>query len=107
MERFSALLGFLVILAIAFALSNNKRAIRWKTVFWGLLLQIVTAIMVLKGDLIQRAFGTSANDRAVAGLIFVVVAIVVYQVAKRMQPGSARRGRPRLHRCGRRRVPGG
>lgn len=92
MERFSALLGFVVILAIAFALSNNKRAIRWKTVFWGLLLQIVTAIMVLKGDVIQRAFGTSVNDRATAGVIFIVVAIIVYQVAKRMQPGGARRG---------------
>ena len=44
MERFSALIGFVVILAIAFLLSNNRRAIRWKTVFWGLMLQIVTAI---------------------------------------------------------------
>ena len=32
MERFSALIGFVVILGIAFLLSNNKRAIRWRTV---------------------------------------------------------------------------
>ena len=43
MERFSALIGFVVILGIAFLLSNNKRAIRWRTVGWGLSLQIVIA----------------------------------------------------------------
>ncbi|MEA2344211.1 MAG: Na+ dependent nucleoside transporter N-terminus, partial [Thermoanaerobaculia bacterium] len=32
MERFSALIGFVGILAIAFLLSTNRRAIRWKTV---------------------------------------------------------------------------
>jgi CNT family concentrative nucleoside transporter len=42
------LLGALVILAIAVAFSNNRRAIRWSTVAWGLGLQIVFAIIVLK-----------------------------------------------------------
>ena len=55
MERFSALIGFVVILGIAWGLSNNKKSIRWKTVGWGLLLQIVIAICVLKGELIARA----------------------------------------------------
>ena len=55
MERFSALIGFVGILAIAFLLSNNRRAIRWKTVFWGLTLQILTAIAVLKGTQIAHA----------------------------------------------------
>ena len=49
MERFSALIGFVLILVIAYLLSNNKHAIRWRTVMWGLILQIVTAILVLKG----------------------------------------------------------
>ena len=63
MERFSALIGFVVILGIAFLLSNNKRAIRWRTVFWGLLLQILIAIAVLKGEWIAAAF---ANRRVCA-----------------------------------------
>ena len=58
MERFSALIGFVGILAIAFLLSTNRRAIRWKTVFWGLTLQIVTAIAVLKGTQIAKLFAT-------------------------------------------------
>ncbi len=33
-ERLFALIGFVLILAIAFALSNNRQAIRWRTVLW-------------------------------------------------------------------------
>src|SRR5450631_3922084 len=89
MERFSALIGFVLILAIAFALSNNKRAIRWRTVMWGLILQIVTAILVLKGELISRAI-PHPGTQAAASAVFIVVGIVVYFVAKRL-PESARR----------------
>jgi Nucleoside permease len=37
------LFGAFVILAIAVAFSNNRRAINWSTVAWGLSLQIVFA----------------------------------------------------------------
>jgi len=50
--------GAAVILAIAVALSNNRRAIRWSTVAWGLGLQVVFAVVVLKTDLGQRVFTT-------------------------------------------------
>ena len=50
------LLGAIVILGIAMAFSNNRRAIRWSTVAWGLGLQVVFAIIVLKTDLGQRVF---------------------------------------------------
>src|SRR4029079_1476485 len=86
MERFSALIGFVVILGIAFLLSNNKRAIRWRTVGWGLLLQIVIAIAVLKGELIARLLARVALplERYGAAILFVVLAIVVYQIAVRL-----------------------
>jgi CNT family concentrative nucleoside transporter len=44
------------ILAIAFALSTNRRAINPKTVAWGLGLQILLALFVLKTDAGQRLF---------------------------------------------------
>src|SRR5689334_8987304 len=81
MERFSALIGFVVILGIAFALSNNKRAIRWRTVMWGLILQIVTAIAVLKGEVIAGLFGWSGTQ-LVASIIFIGVAVIVYFLAR-------------------------
>src|SRR6478609_6753912 len=94
MERFSALIGFVGILAIAFLLSNNRRAIRWQTVFWGLTLQILTAIAVLKGVLIANAFATfmPSISQWIASLIFIALTVIVVQVAKRMEQGGGRKG---------------
>src|SRR5713101_529638 len=91
-ERFSALIGFVVILAIAYLLSNNRKAIRWRIVFWGLLLQILIAIAVLKGELISSWFQAIALpiSRNVAAIVFVVLAIVIYQVAIRLPLASRR-----------------
>src|SRR4051812_16619610 len=52
------LLGGLVILGVAYAISTNRRAIRWATVGWGLGLQVVFAIIVLKTGVGQRVFAT-------------------------------------------------
>src|SRR5438270_11248703 len=92
MERFSALIGFVLILVIAFLLSNNKHAIRWRTVFWGLLLQVLIAIAVLKGKQIAVLFAPIAIsiDRPIAALVFIVLAIVIFQVAKYIAPALRR-----------------
>lgn len=50
MERFTGLLGLVVILALAFALSSNRRSIRPRLLLWGLGLQFVFAFIVLKTD---------------------------------------------------------
>jgi CNT family concentrative nucleoside transporter len=52
------LLGAVVILLIAIACSTNRRAIRWTTVAWGLGLQLVFAIVVLKTNVGQTVFTT-------------------------------------------------
>jgi concentrative nucleoside transporter, CNT family len=52
------LFGAMVILGIGVAFSTNRRAINWKTVAWGLGLQIVFAFIVLKTSLGQRTFET-------------------------------------------------
>jgi len=93
MERFTALIGFVAILAIAWAISTNRRAINWKPVIWGLVMQIVVAILVLKGKLIADTLAPFAPplEQWGAALIFVLVAIVAAQIAKRL-PAGARRG---------------
>ena len=48
MGRLTGLLGLLTMLVLAFAFSTNRRAIRVKTIAWGLGLQFVLAIFVLK-----------------------------------------------------------
>src|SRR2546423_2725473 len=92
MERFSALIGFVLILAIAFLLSNNKRSIRWRTVGWGLLLQILIAIAVLKGQPISQAMSSVALplSRAGAAGVFILALIAVAQVAKRLDENIRR-----------------
>jgi CNT family concentrative nucleoside transporter len=55
MERLTGLLGFILLLGIAFALSTNPRAVRWKTVAWGIGLQIFSACVVLKGRWISQS----------------------------------------------------
>jgi CNT family concentrative nucleoside transporter len=56
MGRFTGLLGILVILALAFVFSTNRRAIRIKTVAWGLGLQFLLAVFVLRVSAGERLF---------------------------------------------------
>jgi CNT family concentrative nucleoside transporter len=58
LPRLQPLVGLLVILGIAYALSTNRRAIDRRTVAWGLALQVVFALLVLKTTAGQRVFQT-------------------------------------------------
>ena len=53
-----SVVGLVVILGIAYALSNNRQAIDVRTVAWGLGLQIVFAVLVLKTSAGQVVFTT-------------------------------------------------
>jgi CNT family concentrative nucleoside transporter len=48
MENYTGILGIIVLLGIAFLLSNNKTLINKNIIFWGLVLQISFAIIILK-----------------------------------------------------------
>src|SRR6202044_2804549 len=61
MGRFTGILGLLTMLGLAYAFSTNRRAINKKTVAWGLGLQIVFAIFVLKIEL-GRVLFQKAGD---------------------------------------------
>ena len=56
MGRFTGILGLLTMLSLAYAFSTNRRAIRLKTVAWGLGLQFVFAVFVLRVDAGRRVF---------------------------------------------------
>ena len=60
MGRFTGILGLLTMLALAYLFSTNRRAIRFKTVAWGLGLQFAFAIFVLRVDYGRRMFLPSA-----------------------------------------------
>lgn len=56
MDRFFGVLGILLILGIAFLLSNNRKAINYKTVGMGFLLQVSLAIFIFKVPLGRAIF---------------------------------------------------
>ena len=58
---FRGLLGMLVLVFIAYLFSNNRKAIAWRTVGVGLLIQVVIAIGVLKIEWVKRVFETLGN----------------------------------------------
>ncbi len=76
MGRFTGVLGLLVIIAVAFIFSNNRRAIRPRVMYWGLGLQFGFAFLVLKTPL-ARGFQVASSgvnhllDYASAGSSFV------------------------------------
>jgi CNT family concentrative nucleoside transporter len=69
MSRFTGVLGIIVLLSIAYLFSTNRRAIRRKTVFWGLTLQFAFALIVIYTDWGQTAM-TWAGDRVNALLAY-------------------------------------
>ncbi len=67
MQNFIGLLGVVLILAVAFLFSNNRKAINYRTVGVGLLLQILLGIFILKTALGKEIF--SALGKGVTRII--------------------------------------
>jgi CNT family concentrative nucleoside transporter len=63
MQRFTGLLGIVVILAAAWLFSAHKRAIKFRILLWGLGLQFAFALLVLKTDFgkLFQAIGAAVN----------------------------------------------
>src|SRR3979490_3138216 len=60
MQRFTGLLGLIVIVGAAFLFSNNRKAIRLRVLYWGLGLQFGFAFLVLKTP-VAEWFKTISN----------------------------------------------
>lgn len=67
MHRFMGILGIIVILGLAFAISNNRKHIDWKLVIWGILLQVGFAAFILMTPIGKPFFGWV--DTIIRGLL--------------------------------------
>lgn len=56
MERLVSLLGLVVMVGIAYGLSENKKSIQWRTVITGILLQVVFGLFILKTQIGRNIF---------------------------------------------------
>ena len=61
MGRFTGVLGILAVLLAAWLGSTDRRQIRWRTVAWGLGLQVTFAFLVLRFDYGQRAMSWAGD----------------------------------------------
>src|ERR1700756_4289419 len=77
MERFTGILGMMTVMGLAYVFSDNRQAIRYKTVAWGLGLQIGFAFLIMRweyGRFFFEKLGAAANwllDFAYYGTAFV------------------------------------
>ena len=81
MDRFTGILGILAVLLAAYLGSTNRKRIRWRTVAWGLGLQVCFAFLVLRfsfgqqfmksaGDVVTNMLGsTQAGTRVLFGAL--------------------------------------
>lgn len=82
MERFTGLIGIVLIFAIAFLMSNNRKAINYKLVVSGLAIQILLALFILKVPVGKEIFSwlgaavTKVLDFSQAGANFVFGGLV-------------------------------
>ena len=56
MSRFIGFLGIIIIFALAYLMSNNRKAINYKTIGVGFLLQVLFAVFIFKVPLGQKIF---------------------------------------------------
>ncbi len=61
MNNLVSLLGIFVLLALAWALSNNRRKFPWRVTLWGLGLQLMLAVLLLKTPWGQSIFGAARS----------------------------------------------
>ncbi len=73
MERFVGLAGIVAFVALAYLLSHKRSAIHWKTIAWGLGLQWIFALVVLKGTLIASVLSFLPFPKGAGWVVLVLM----------------------------------
>ena len=83
MARFTGILGLLTMLLLAWIFSTNRRAIRWRTVLWGIGLQFCFAFIVLRSGWGQRGLAAAgAGVNTLLGYAFAGSSTVFGELGK-------------------------
>jgi len=56
MTNFTGLLGVAAVIATCYLMSSARNRIDWRTVAWGLILQVIFAVLIIRGDSIAAFF---------------------------------------------------
>jgi CNT family concentrative nucleoside transporter len=90
LSNLTGVLGILFVGVCCFLLSQSRRAIDWRTVIWGLVLQISFALLIIRGDSIASLFGFLPLTHAVLLSLVVSQVIVLWLIARYAPPVAAR-----------------
>ncbi|HEV8322314.1 MAG TPA: nucleoside transporter C-terminal domain-containing protein [Myxococcota bacterium] len=87
--------GLFVMLAVCWAMSNNRRIVQWRVVLWGTALQLAFAVVVLKVPGVSDFFFVAVDGGvrrllsfAEAGAEFVFQAVTPHSVTYAPAPGA-------------------
>jgi CNT family concentrative nucleoside transporter len=87
MQQYTGILGILVVLGLCYFFSTNRRAIQYKTVAWGLGLQVAFALFVLKVPAGQTLFQNAGNGvRWLLGFAYEGSKFVFGPLGERVSP---------------------
>ena len=89
---FRGMFGILLLVGIAFILSNNKKNINWRLVVTGLGLQFVFALLIIKGDYFAQFFSPLGWPKA-----FLYMKTWWARMCYRRNPNNPKRRAPPLH----------
>ncbi|MEX0779327.1 MAG: nucleoside transporter C-terminal domain-containing protein [Balneolales bacterium] len=79
MDIFRGLIGMAFLLAIALALSNNRKLINWRLVLIGLGIQLTLGVFILKGEQMAEVFSPLGWPKILfSGLSYFFVAILEF-----------------------------
>jgi CNT family concentrative nucleoside transporter len=89
MERFQGLFGIILILGLAFLLSNNKKKINYRLVGSGIALQVIIGLLVFKVHFVQAFFQKLGHGmQKLEGYAFKGASFVYGGIAVEQKPGS-------------------
>ena len=86
--NFTGLIGIAAVILACYAMSSARRSIDWRTVIWGLVLQVVFALLIIRGESIARLFDFLPVAHGVF-LCIVAAQILALVLIARFKPGLA------------------
>jgi CNT family concentrative nucleoside transporter len=85
--RFIGFAGIAVFLLVAFLLSRQRRHVHWPTIGWGVLLQWILAVMVLKGAWLAEVLSflpfPNGASWVICGLLFILGLLSHFRIQNR------------------------
>jgi len=90
LANLTGVLGILFVGVACFLLSHNRRSIDWRTVSWGLILQIVFALLIIRGETVASLLAFIPLTQSVFLALVASQILVLYLVTKYAPTVAAR-----------------